>query len=405
MTFVNPIMYAFIFISIQLLSVSFLSKYRKGVFLLLNVLFCLLVFLPTVQTSVYSFIILILWVLSHYVSLKLMIRSSRPFVIFALWFVLNIVWFVVVKEYHWITDVFITGDSFYIWWSVIGYSFILFRQIHLSISVCGGFVKSLSLWDYLNYNLAFWTFLAGPIQRYDDFLAEMEGFTNKQVSSRDVLKGLNRIVLGLIKMALIAPFFQKYAVVTTFTQAPDVLHFILLVFAFPAYLYINFSGYCDIVIGLGRTVGFTLPENFKHPYLARNMVEFWNRWHITLSEFFRDYLFYPVFTSGTRRFNMLLSLTVATLFSFTIMGVWHGNDFRFAVFGLIHGLGVAFVTIYKEILKKNLKKKDFKSYQSNSLIKYGATLVCQCYVVFSFLVFKYTTEDLKVLFNTLKVNL
>ncbi len=391
MTFQSPGMYIFLSSALLLLGMASLNRVKRHVFLALNIIFILLV-IP--QPRLFSGLILLAWMLSHYLSLQLMLRVEAKRLVFILWLILDLVWFVTVKEYHWITGSFLGGHAFAIWWSVLGYSFILFRQIHLSVHVRDGMIKSVRPLDYLNYNLAFWTFLAGPIQRYDDFIEHMRRFETEDVPLQDSLKAFNRIVWGLIKMAVIAPFFQQYAVITTFTAAPSAAAFALFFISFPLYLYLNFSGYCDTVIGVGRAVGFRVPENFRVPFIARNMVDFWNRWHISLSEFFRDYLYYPMMVAASRRFNPLLSLVGVTFISFFLMGIWHGNEIRFVLFGVLQGLGVVITLLYGELLKALLPKPALKAYKNNGAVRAAAIVVCQCYVMATFLVFQYSFHDL-----------
>ena len=165
--------------------------------------------------------------------------------------------------------------------------------------------------------------------------------------------------------------------------------------AYPCYMYFNFTGYCDIMIGLAAAVGFTLPENFRQPYLARNMVDYWNRWHVTLSEFFRDYMYLPVYTALRKRVPQALAISVTSLLAFFVMGIWHDNTVMMAAFGLFHGIGVAVVNLYGELLKKLLSREQLKRYRQSLLIRVAAVVVCQCYVVAAFLLFAYDWDQLQ----------
>ncbi|MBF0595417.1 MAG: hypothetical protein HQL22_10700 [Candidatus Omnitrophica bacterium] len=399
MKFQSLDMYLFLSLSVCLLGTSMFARQKRQLFLALNLVFISLFF---TQSRLPSMIILLLWCASHYAVLQLMLRVTWKRALFVLWLVADLAWFVLVKEYHWITRGFLSGHSFFIWWSVLGYSFILFRQIHLSVSVRDGVITAVKPLDYLNYNLAFWTFLAGPIQRYDDFVEQQTLSVAQPVPALDFLKGANRMVWGLIKMAALAPVVEKYAEVTVFTSLPNIATFVLFLAAFPLYLYLNFSGYCDVMLGLGRMVGFRLPENFRMPFAARNMVDFWSRWHISLSEFFRDYLYFPMVTSASRRFNPLASMLAATLISFLLMGIWHGNTIRFAVFGALHGIGVIVTLLYGEFLKAVLSREQLKAYRQNSAVRVMAIIVCQLYVLAAFLVFQYSYSDLSRVLNVLK---
>jgi len=166
-------------------------------------------------------------------------------------------------------------------------------------------------------------------------------------------------------------------------------------------MYTNFTGYCDIVIGVARAVGFTLPENFNRPLLARNMVDYWNRWHITLSEFFRDYMYLPIYSSLRRRVPQLLAVSITSMLSFFVMGIWHGSTVMMAAFGLFHGAGVVGVNLYGEILKRTLSREQLKSYRQSRVIHVLAVLLCQCYVVAAFLFFAYDWQQLSRVYKCL----
>lgn len=392
MTFQSPLICLFLFTAVLLLRAPLFRSIRSWLFLFLSLVF-IAMFLP--QSRGFSLIMLLLWVASHYLMLQLMLVVSWKRPLFIIWLVLNLGWFVWVKEYLWITQCLFAGKSFRIPWSVLGYSFILFRQIHLGVIVRDGVVKSLRPLEYLNYNLAFWTFLAGPVQRFDDFIGQMRAMGTQALKVNEALQGMNRIVWGLLQIALAAPFFEQYAVVTTFTSHPSAGTFLLFLVSFPLYLYLNFAGYCDVMIGMAGASGFRLPENFRGPFTARNMVEFWSRWHMSLSSFFRDHLYFPMVMAASRRFNGLWSAVGATMVSFLLMGIWHGNSPRFALFGLLHGAGVGATMLYGAWLKAILSKEKLKAYNASGIIRLAAVITCQAYVLAAFLVFQYSFDDLR----------
>ena len=158
------------------------------------------------------------------------------------------------------------------------------------LHVKAGIIKKVSLIDYLNYIFSFWTILAGPIQRYRQF---METFYSEKPAKNDrqVFTHLHRATNGLIKVLIIGSLF-KYVADWAYTNVEEgyfsLVNFALMFYSFPLFVYFNFSGYCDIVIAMAALAGFTIPENFNKPYLSRTMIEFWNRWHITLSQWLRD---------------------------------------------------------------------------------------------------------------------
>ena len=178
--------------------------------------------------------------------------------------------------------------------------------------------------------------IAGPIVRYRQ-IAEQLG--ERKARLEDVAEGLRRFVIGLSKKVLIAntlaaPVDQIFEIPMDQLETP-VAWLGLTCFAFQ--IYFDFSGYSDMAIGLGRCFGFTFPENFNWPYTSRSLREFWRRWHMTLSAFFRDYVYIPL---GGNRLGS--SRTAFNLFAvFLLCGLWHGAAWTFVVWGLVHGFFLA----------------------------------------------------------------
>jgi len=197
--------------------------------------------------------------------------------------------------------------------------------------------------------------VAGPIVRYETIEEEIN---NRKSTIKDVSEGSTRFILGLSKKVLIAN--SLFSVVTNLLgdygkleHLPcDVLPTqsfvgtIVGVVCYALYVYFDFSGYSDMAIGLGRIFGFHFDENFKHPFVSRNISEFWQRWHISLGSFFRDYLLYvPIF--GKRRKYLSLFLV------WFCTGFWHGASWNFIIWGLYFG---SFILIEMLVGKKRMKK-------------------------------------------------
>jgi len=399
MSFNDPLAYALLSLALVILSAKSLGRWRLHFFSAINIVFVAL----SLNISGVSLVVFAIFLIVHYFALRLMLISASSTirsVIFWCWLTLCLAGFVVVKQYHWITEFVIEGSLVPASLVTVGLSFILFRQLCLAIETRDGALNAVPIQDYLNFNLAFWTFIAGPLQRFDAFRAQNDRLAKAEsVATQEVLLGLNRAAFGFIKMFVLANFASQYATTSTFLDNPQPIYLIVFLFAFPVYLYLNFSGYCDVVIGIARAVGFNLPENFNHPYLARNINDFWSRWHITLSELLRDYLYFPIQTSLARHIPILPAMILATLFSFLVMGIWHGNSISFAIFGLLHGIGVVIVNLYTEGLKKLLRKEQLKNYRNNRLIRLISVIFCQCYVILTFLPFNYSNAELNKVFQ------
>ena len=224
----------------------------------------------------------------------------------------------------------------------IGYSYIAFRLIHVIREYQKGRIQDLSLTRFMNYCLFFPAVTAGPINRYDDFSKQMD---EPQVSIQDgFLEGGKRLFTGLFKKFVIADSIAVLALNPSNAMqinGAGWMWFALILYSFQIYL--DFSGYTDIAIGLGYFWGVKLPENFNKPYLKSNLTKFWDSWHITLSQWIRAYYFNPVNRSlrktkiGKSPATMLFFLQSTTML---LIGLWHGFTWTFAIWGIWHGIGL-----------------------------------------------------------------
>lgn len=174
--------------------------------------------------------------------------------------------------------------------------------------------------------------IAGPIVRYRDIAAQL---AERTVSRAGFASGVRRFVIGLGKKMLIANTLAIPAD-EIFALQPDLLPANVAwlgILCYSLQIYFDFSGYSDMAIGLGRMFGFDFLENFRHPYVARSITEFWRRWHISLSTWFRDYLYIPL--GGSRRGSLRTAMNL--LIVFLLCGLWHGASWAFVVWGLFHG--------------------------------------------------------------------
>ena len=195
--------------------------------------------------------------------------------------------------------------------------------------------------DVLLFVSFFPTLLAGPILRARQFLPQLG---HRTWASRDVQEGFALILSGLFKKVVIASYLSEHIVREVFESPEFYSSWAVLaaVYAYSIQIFCDFSGYSDMAIGVGRLMGFRLPENFRSPYLALNIQDFWRRWHITLSLWLRDYLYIPL--GGSRRGNRYLNLVI----TMALGGLWHGSNVRFLVWGVMHGVGLATVHAFHE---------------------------------------------------------
>ena len=182
------------------------------------------------------------------------------------------------------------------------------------------------------YLLLFPQLIAGPIVRYRDLAGQL---ARRVVSLDDFAEGIRRFVLGLGKKLLVANVVAVPAD-RVFAMAPSEWtagHAWLGIACYTLQIYFDFSGYSDMAIGLGRMFGFRFPENFRHPYVADSIQEFWRRWHVSLSSWFRDYLYVPLGGNRVSRARTYANLVVV----FFLCGLWHGASWTFVAWGLFHG--------------------------------------------------------------------
>ena len=228
----------------------------------------------------------------------------------------------------------------------IGISFFTFQAISYIIDCAWEKVAvQRSFKKFLLYLSLFPQLIAGPIVRYSVVEHEID---NRSITVNDLCDGGMRVVIGLAKKVIIAN--NLYAIVTNFFGSDisglSVLGTWYTVIAYSLYVYFDFSGYSDIAIGLGRIFGFHFDENFRHPFVCKTIAEFWQRWHISLGSFFRDYLLYiPIFGQNRKYFSLFLV--------WFCTGMWHGASWNFILWGLYFGF---FIFFEQKLGKKRMKK-------------------------------------------------
>ena len=214
----------------------------------------------------------------------------------------------------------------------IGISFYTFQMVSYTIDVYrGDAAPQRNLIDFAAYVALFPQLIAGPIVRYRDIAGQLKERSHTVTA---FYEGLRRFLIGLGKKVLLAN--QLGALCKLFREAaePSVLFYWLYAIAFTLHIYFDFSGYSDMAIGLGRMLGFSFPENFRYPYTARSITDFWRRWHITLGTWFRDYVYIPLGGNRVIRGRWLFNMLVVWM----LTGFWHGASWNFILWGLLYAL-------------------------------------------------------------------
>ena len=214
----------------------------------------------------------------------------------------------------------------------IGISFYTFQIISYIVDVYNGKVKvQKSFIKLATYVSLFPQLIAGPIVRYETIENELE---NRTHSFENFAYGVRRFILGLSKKVLIANMLGELCNDFVSVTEKSVVFYWMFGISYMLQIYFDFSAYSDMAIGLGRMFGFHFLENFNYPYIAKSITEFWRRWHISLSSWFKDYVYIPL--GGNRKGTKILIRNI--LIVWTLTGIWHGASWNFVIWGLLFGI-------------------------------------------------------------------
>lgn len=232
----------------------------------------------------------------------------------------------------------------------LGISFFTFQNVSYLIDVYkGDIIAQKSIINYGMYITFFPQLIAGPIVRYKDINEEIE---NRTESFENFGQGVKRFIIGLSKKVLIANVIGEMCSILGEVATKSVMTYILQAIGFTLQIYFDFSGYSDMAIGLGLFFGFHIKENFNYPLIASSITDFWRRWHISLSSFFKDYVYIPL--GGNRKGLKRQILNIFIVWSLT--GFWHGANWNFILWGVYF---FVFLVIEKVFLLKHLKNGFF----------------------------------------------
>jgi alginate O-acetyltransferase complex protein AlgI len=255
----------------------------------------------------------------------------------------------------------------------VGISFYTFKTMSYTIDVYRRHIEPChSWWKYVMFVTYFPELVAGPIVRASVFLPQMT--RSLKPSWPRAYVGLQLVALGFSKKLLVADRLAKF--VDAIFAHPTIYSSGTIwsaVIAYSLQIYCDFSGYSDIAIGISRIIGFDLPENFNMPYSSTSITEFWRRWHITLSQWLRDYLYIPLGGNRKGKVRTYINLTITMLLG----GLWHGANWTFVVWGALHGLALAIHKLWLDATKD-------KGWKVPGPIGWAMTYVyvCFCWVLF-----------------------
>ncbi|MCI7559103.1 MAG: MBOAT family protein [Clostridium sp.] len=229
----------------------------------------------------------------------------------------------------------------------IGISFYTFQIISYLVDVYKEKVKAqknfISLATYVSL---FPQLIAGPIVRYETINDELD---NRKQTFNDFSSGISRFIIGLSKKVLIANVLGELCNIFILSNEKTVLFYWIYGISYSLQIYFDFSAYSDMAIGLGRMFGFHFMENFDYPYISKSITEFWRRWHISLSSWFKDYVYIPLGGSREGTFKLIRNILIVWL----LTGLWHGSEWTFILWGMFIGI---LLVIEKLLLNKYIEK-------------------------------------------------
>ena len=238
----------------------------------------------------------------------------------------------------------------------LGISFFTFQQISYVVDCYRE--KDTIQYKFIEY-AAYVTFfpqlVAGPIVMHSELVPQMQDKSKKKIEFENMSQGLYALALGLGKKVLLADTLSKivnvgYADISSLNRISAVV----IMISYTLQIYFDFSGYCDMALGMAKMFNIDLPINFNSPYKAKTVREFWDRWHKTLTRFFTHYVYIPL--GGSRKGK--IRTYVNTMIVFLLSGIWHGANWTFILWGIIHGVFMTMEKVIKDLLKINAKKNE-----------------------------------------------
>ena len=258
----------------------------------------------------------------------------------------------------------------------LGISFFTFKLIHYLVDGYQGKQPPGSYGQFLLYMFFFPILPSGPIERWQNFVQQIK--ESRHFRWEYIFDGASRVIIGLFKKLVIADTMAIYAENLNAAGLSSMVYWIAA-YAYALQIYFDFSGYSDIAIGSARIFGYRIMENFNYPYFKRNLSLFWKSWHMSLTAWFRDYVFIPL---GGSRVNFK-RIVMNTLIVMGLTGLWHGAALHFMAWGLYHGAGLIILRLYSKYISNKLPQ----TWHSSKLAGIFSTFLTFNYVVVGWVFF------------------
>lgn len=272
----------------------------------------------------------------------------------------------------------------------LGISYICFRVIQVIIETYDGVITQIREIQFLSFILFFPTLSSGPIDRSRRFNTDDDQVYAPQEYAKLMEVGIKKLLLGVFYKVVCSALFFKL-LTDVFADRYEPLYLVGYAYVYGLYMFFDFAGYSSMAVGTSYLLGIKIPDNFNKPFISIDMKDFWNRWHITLSTWFRDFVFtrFMLDSARKKRFkNRLYGAAVGLIVNMTIMGIWHGLESHYIVYGLYHGVILAFTEIFQK------KSKFYKEHKDGLWYRLCSWFITLNLVMFGFLIFSGHISDI-----------
>lgn len=344
--------------------------------------------LVSLQSAVMIPIILMLCLLDYFVVVKRWFRKSNRWAVY----VAPVLGVALVGNFlSWFLEVPVSFDAFSTERNrvvALGLSYITFRMVSLHVDEFE-VDQPANIWEYLAYLLFFPTCFVGPIMRYSSF-AQSVKYPKRRIDLN--LDNIQRVVFGLLKFSLFSGMLDRisYRGIIFDGNTHGLIALPIAAVGYYLYLYVNFSGACDIVIGASRVFGIVIDENFDEPFRSKSLSEFWRRWHITLADLFRRLIHMPIALAIARHASVRAASAgsaVALFFTFVLIGLWHGISLRWLLFGSLQGLGLLISIYWRKVYFRLCKRVEFSATWHSSVYPAFSWALTHCFMASSLFLF------------------
>lgn len=344
----------FIFIFLPVVLISYYGLHKLGAHTLAKAALIIASFIFYGYNHPVYLLILLCSILGNYAAYLLLERIQKGRLIIAAFAVLANIAVIFYFKYF---DFFITNSNRFLHtdWATrnillpLGISFFTFQQVSFIVDAYRGETGKYGIVDYALFVSFFPQLVAGPIVLHNQLISQFQDKDRYRLDINRFGEGIRYFVIGLFKKTMMADAWGRIADLGYAGESGwDSFSAALIILAYTLQIYFDFSGYSDMAIGLGKMLGFELPKNFDMPYKAKDISEFWKRWHMTMTGFFTKYVYFPL--GGNRKGKVRTYIN--TMIVFAVSGLWHGAGWSFVEWGMLHGLALCFHRMFKEKIEK-----------------------------------------------------